>query len=102
MRWFRRGRRARSGGRAAADINDATARTEDARDADLGSVDFDAVLARLEAGADICARCGRELDGDPDEDISGDAGQPICGECARERDFFVMDIADGELDGRIG
>ena len=30
-----------------------------------------------------------------------DGGRPICGECARERDFFVMDIADGELDGQI-
>ena len=31
----------------------------------------------------------------------GDAGQPICGECARERDFFVMDVSDGALDGQI-
>lgn len=50
----------------------------------------------------LCATCGRALDGDPDEDPTGDAGQPICGECARERDFFVMDVADGVLDGRIG
>ncbi len=49
-----------------------------------------------------CATCDRELDGDPDEDPTGDAGLPICGECARERDFFAMDAADGELDGRIG
>ncbi len=49
-----------------------------------------------------CASCGRVLDGDPDEDPFGDAGRPICGECARERDFFVMDAADGELDGDIG
>jgi hypothetical protein len=49
-----------------------------------------------------CAACGRALDGDPDEDPTGDAGLPICGECARERDFFVMDVADGELDGEIG
>lgn len=48
-----------------------------------------------------CATCGRALDGDPDEDPAGDAGQPICGECARERDFFVLDLSDGELDGRI-
>ena len=27
---------------------------------------------------------------------------PICGNCARERDFFVMDIADGVEDGRLG
>jgi hypothetical protein len=48
-----------------------------------------------------CATCDRALDGDPDEDPTGNAGRPICGECARERDFFVMDVADGELDGRI-
>jgi hypothetical protein len=48
-----------------------------------------------------CATCGRALDGDPDEDPTGDAGQPICGECERERDFidFEMDRADGEIDG---
>jgi hypothetical protein len=46
-----------------------------------------------------CATCDRVLDGDPDEDPTGDAGLPICGECARERDFFVMDIADGVEDG---
>ena len=48
-----------------------------------------------------CATCGRVLDADPDEDPAGDAGRPICGECYRERDFFVMDAADGELDGEI-
>jgi hypothetical protein len=49
-----------------------------------------------------CATCGRALDGvDPDEDEVGDAGRPICGECARERDFFDLDLADGELDGDI-
>ena len=32
---------------------------------------------------------------------AGDAGQPICGECYREREFFVMDAADGRLDGEI-
>jgi hypothetical protein len=48
-----------------------------------------------------CATCGRALVGDPDEDPTGDDGRPICGECSRERDFFVMDIADGELDGEI-
>ena len=46
-----------------------------------------------------CATCDRVLDGDPDEEPTGDAGRPICGECARERDFFVMDVADGVLDG---
>ena len=54
-----------------------------------------------EDALELCMTCGRALDGDPDEDPSGDAGQPICGECARERDLFVMDIADGELDGRL-
>jgi len=49
-----------------------------------------------------CASCGNALDGDPDEDPTGDAGLPICGECARSRDFFVMDVADGSLDDRIG
>lgn len=49
-----------------------------------------------------CATCGRALDDvDPDEDPAGDGGRPICGECYRERDFFVMDVADGALDGRI-
>jgi hypothetical protein len=47
-----------------------------------------------------CATCDRLLDGDPDEDPTGDAGMPICGECARERDFFVIDASDGVLDGR--
>ncbi len=42
-----------------------------------------------------CASCGRALDGDPDEELAGDAGRPICGNCARERDFFDLDIADG-------
>jgi hypothetical protein len=57
----------------------------------------------LEADDEIrCASCGYVLDGDPDEDPIGDAGLPICGECARSRDFFVMDVADGSLDDRIG
>ena len=46
-----------------------------------------------------CATCGGALDGDPDEEPTGDAGRPICGNCYRERDFFVMDMIDGELDG---
>ena len=49
----------------------------------------------------FCAACGTPLTGDPDEDPSGDAGMPICGNCARERDFFVMDIADGVEDGNM-
>lgn len=49
----------------------------------------------------LCATCGRALSGDPDQDPTGDAGDPICGECERERDFLVLDVADGELDGRI-
>lgn len=48
-----------------------------------------------------CATCGDALDGDPDEDPAGDAGLPICGECSRERDFFVLDIEDGVLDGSL-
>ena len=50
----------------------------------------------------FCAACGTPLTGDPDEDPTGDAGMPICGNCARERDFFVMDIADGVEDGNLG
>jgi hypothetical protein len=50
----------------------------------------------------ICATCGHALDGDPDEEPTGDTGQPICGECYREREFFWMDAADGEWDGQIG
>lgn len=50
----------------------------------------------------FCATCGEPLDGvDPDEDPTGDDGNPICGNCYRERDFFVMDVADGTLDGRL-
>ena len=48
-----------------------------------------------------CATCGRALDGDPDEDPTGDGGQPICGECERGRNFFIVDLSDGGLDGRI-
>jgi hypothetical protein len=46
-----------------------------------------------------CATCGRALDGDPDEDPTGDAGRPICGECERERNFVAMDMLDGVEDG---
>ncbi len=49
----------------------------------------------------FCATCGTVLTGDPDEDPTGDAGMPICGNGARERDFFVMDMVDGVLDGNI-
>ncbi len=49
----------------------------------------------------FCASCASPLTGDPDEDPSGDAGLPICGNCVRERDFFVMDIADGVEDGNL-
>ena len=35
----------------------------------------------------LCAACGAILDGDPDEDPTGDAGRPICGECERSRNF---------------
>lgn len=46
----------------------------------------------------ICASCGTPLDGDPDEDATGDAGRPICGECERANHFEVLDYLDGELD----
>ena len=49
-----------------------------------------------------CATCGRALDGDPDEDPTGDAGMPICGNCYHEREYFDEDAADGRLDGEIG
>ena len=45
-----------------------------------------------------CATCGAALDGDPDEDPTGDAGRPICGECERNRDFLALDVGDGVLD----
>ena len=35
---------------------------------------------------ETCASCGRELDGDPEDDPT-DAGGPICGECNRARNF---------------
>lgn len=50
----------------------------------------------------LCVTCGRALSGDPDEDPTGDAGDPICGECERERNFLVIDVSDGELDGEVG
>ena len=34
-----------------------------------------------------CATCGASLNGDLDEDPTGDAGRPICGECERSRNF---------------
>jgi hypothetical protein len=48
-----------------------------------------------------CVTCGRALNGDPDEDSTGDGGQPICGQCRRDREIFEVDAADGELDGEI-
>lgn len=50
----------------------------------------------------FCASCDRALDGDPDEDPTGNAGEPRCGECVRNTNFVAMDYADGELDDRIG
>ena len=51
-----------------------------------------------------CAKCGRELQGDRDDDPIGVEG-PTCGECAREReredDFVLIDLLDGELDGQL-
>ena len=49
-----------------------------------------------------CATCGVPLDGDPDEDPTGDAGLPICGECERNRDFLALDMLDGDLDDDDG
>ena len=49
-----------------------------------------------------CVICGRVLDGDPDEDPTGDVGQPICGQCVRDREVYEVDASDGELDGRVG
>lgn len=52
-----------------------------------------------------CATCGRELQGDRDDDPFGD-DEPTCGECARdherEDDFVLIDLFDGELDGHLG
>lgn len=47
-----------------------------------------------------CATCGRELKGDRDDDPKGDDG-PTCRECAREREFVMIDLLDGELDGHL-
>jgi hypothetical protein len=80
---------------------------DDTRSASLDVPDHDAKpegdepALSSDAAALTCATCSRALDGDPDEDPTGDAGMPICGECARERDFFVLDVSDGELDGSI-
>ena len=49
----------------------------------------------------VCATCGAALDGDPEEDPTGDSGRPICGECARSRDFLALDVADGSPDDHI-
>ena len=35
----------------------------------------------------FCAACGRQFDGDPDEDPTGEAGLPLCGPCDRARNF---------------
>jgi hypothetical protein len=76
------------------DAPDASEDEDEGDESDLdGFVVVDVVLR--------CATCGRALVGDPDEDPTGDAGRPICGECERERNFFAMDYADGDLDGRI-
>ena len=47
------------------------------------------VMDEAVLGFDVfrCATCGAALDGDPDEDPTGDGGMPICGECERSRDF---------------
>jgi hypothetical protein len=46
-----------------------------------------------------CVTCDRALDGDPDEDPTGDAGRPICGDCRRAVEFDAIDMLDGVLDG---
>ena len=33
----------------------------------------------------VCTNCGAFLNGDPDEDPTGDGGKPLCGECERNR-----------------
>jgi hypothetical protein len=48
-----------------------------------------------------CATCDAPLDGDPDEDPTGDAGLPICGECRRAAEFDVLDMIDGVSDGDL-
>jgi hypothetical protein len=53
-----------------------------------------------------CATCGRELQGDRDDDPFGQDG-PTCGDCRRDRereregDFVLIDLLDGELDGQL-
>jgi hypothetical protein len=53
-----------------------------------------------------CATCGRGLQGDGDDDPFGEDG-PTCGECRRDHEreredhFFLIDLLDGELDGRL-
>ena len=44
-----------------------------------------------------CASCGQPLDGDPDDEPTGDAGLPICGECTRDGDFGAL-LESDELD----
>ena len=46
-------------------------------------------------GATWCATCLQPLDGDQDEDPTGDAGLPICGECDRARNF------DADVESRL-
>ncbi len=61
---------------------------------------------------DRCARCGRELDQDPDEgDPTEDDNEPLCDLCRRDRererdqerydDFVLIDLLDGVLDGHL-
>jgi len=60
------------------------------------------VDSTVEDGIYICASCGSQLTGDPDEDPTGDNGMPICGNCAREATYFDLDLLDGVLDGHLG
>jgi hypothetical protein len=61
---------------------------------------------RQDAPVVACEECGRELDGDPDDDPTGAAsGRPMCGECYRGREFEVdyttADAQDGQIAGLI-
>jgi hypothetical protein len=47
-----------------------------------------------------CATCGAILNGDPEDDPTGDAGLPICGECDRSRNFDVDVLLRDEDDQR--
>jgi hypothetical protein len=39
----------------------------------------------------LCTTCDLPLDGDPDEELDGNAGLPICGACRRNREFAAIE-----------